>query len=148
MDTIKPLVDESQLKSNFLSSIGESIPLNLHYDDLSDTLMLLFVSPYIETIVHYLDRNVAILYREDDLEIVGLQIEGFQKEFIPKYTKLQKIWCLSDFGINDKNIWDLSIEVRERNLKVALEIIRVKENIIGRSAKAFEKVLEKADMYA
>ncbi len=144
MDAIKRLVKTMDLKTNFLSDIKEKPNLIFHYDDLSDTLILLFISPDQETIVHYLDRNVAILYRPGDLEIVGLQIEDFDSEFVPMYSDLEKVWCLSDFGINDRNVWDLTLEAEQRKLILALQIVKEKEKIIGGSAKEFERVLEYA----
>jgi len=144
MEKIKRLVESSDLKTNYLAALRNKQSLNFHYDDLSDTLMFLFTSPEEETIVHYLDRNVAILYRSNDKEIVGLQIEDFESEFIPTYSDLKEVWCLSDFGINNKNVWDLTIAAEEQKMIVALKIIKTKELLIGKPAKEFERVLQYA----
>lgn len=144
MDKIKRLMNSSELKTSYLEELPKRNTLNFHYDDLSDTLMFLFVSPEQETIVHYLDRNVALLYRPDDNEIVGLQIEDFENEFVPTFSELKKVWCLSDFGFNDKNVWDLTIAAEKQKMIVALEIVKTKESLIGKPAKEFERVLQYA----
>jgi len=142
MDKIKSLINTSQLKTNYLSSIREQNKLLFNYEKDSDILIMLFVSPEVETTVHYLDRNVAILYESKNKEIVGLQIEDFQSEFLPLYSDLQKAWCLSDFKFTDDCFWDLKLKVEERKLFVAKKIISAKQNVIGKSAKEFERVLE------
>ena len=99
MDAIKRLVSTDALKTNFLSQMaGKRTPLFLHYDEEADTLMLILGSPNVETVVHYVNDDVALLYTPDKLEIVGLQIEDFQSEFVPMYNSLQKVWKLSNLG--------------------------------------------------
>jgi len=144
MDEIKQLVKTNQLKTSFLSSLPAGSKLFFHFDDLSDTLMLMFVPLETQTIVHYLDRYVSILYTPNKYEIVGLQIEDFDKEFVPMYSELQKEWCLSHFGISDSNVWDLTLQAKEKQLKVAMGIVKAKEKVIGQPAEIFEKALEYA----
>ena len=143
MANIKRLVESNQLKTSYLSKIQHKGSFFFNFDDQSDILMLLFVSPKTKTIVHYVDRYVSILYTPDDFEIVGLQIEDFQSDFIPLYSELQKAWCLSNFVVNNENIWDLTLRVEERKLNVALQVIRAKHKVIGKPAKEFERVLER-----
>ncbi len=144
MDKIKQLIDTNQLKTSYLSTLEQQSKLFFHYDNLSDTLMILFISPENETIVHYLDRYVAILYTPEDHEIVGLQIEDFQSDFIPMYSELQRAWCLRDFVVDNENVWDLTIKIEEQQHIIALEIIKAKQTVIGKSAEEFERVLEYA----
>lgn len=144
MDKIKRLVDTNQLKTSYLSNIQRKSSPFFHYDNQSDTLMLLFISPENETIVHYVDRHVAILYTPENYEIVGLQIEDFQSDFMPMYSDLQKAWSLSDFIVNNENVWDLTLIIEERKLKIALEIIKAGQKAIGKPAEEFERVLEYA----
>ncbi len=103
--------------------------------------MLLVTSPEIETVVHYIDRNVAVLYTPDNLEIVGLQIEDFESEFIPMYSSLQKIWSLRDTEIVRGNVWDLTVAVEEKKIKVALEVVKATKSVLGNPATELEKVL-------
>lgn len=144
MDKIKQLINTDQLNTSYLSTLGPQSKLFFHFDESSDILMLLFVPPEKETIVHYLDRYVAILYTPENNEIVGIQIEDFQSDFVPMYSDLQKAWCLSNFVVGDENIWDLTIEIEERKHVVALEVIKAKQSIIGKPAEEFERVLEYA----
>ncbi|HOJ02294.1 MAG TPA: hypothetical protein PLL88_11835 [Anaerolineaceae bacterium] len=140
MDKIKQLVQTSQLKTNYLSNCHQS-KIFFHYDDLSDTFMLLFVPPDKETIVHYLDKYVAILYTPNDYEIVGLQVDYFQSDFIPMYEDLQREWCLSDFVVKDESFWDLTLSVESKKISIALGIIKAKQEVIGKPAEEFEKTL-------
>ena len=135
MDKIKQLVKTSQLKTNYLSNYHQN-KIFFHYDDLSDTFMLLFISPDTETIVHYLDKYVAILYTPEDYEIVGLQVDYFQSDFIPMYEDLQR-----EFVVKNENFWDLTLSVESQKVSIALEIIKAKHNVIGKSADKFKKAL-------
>ena len=144
MDKVRSLVNTNELKSDYLANLDYKINPIFHYDDLSDTFMFLFLPPDEETVVHPLDRHVALLYTPKDKEIVGFQIEDFESEFILMYNDLKNAWCLSDFDFEktNKNNWDLVLEAQKRNLKVALSILKMKEKLIGAAVKDFERVLE------
>jgi uncharacterized protein YuzE len=144
MDAIKRLVATESLKTTFLSQlIGKRTPpLFINYDEDADTFMLLLDSPNTETIVHYVNDDVALLYTPEQLEIVGLQIEDFQSEFVPTYNALQKVWRLSDSGIKRGNVWDLTLATQGRQLKVAIEVVKAAQPFIGSPAKQIGKVLE------
>ena len=145
MDAIKRLVATESLKTTFLSRLaGKRAPLFLHYDDEADTLILLLESPNVETTVHYVNDDVALLYTPDKLEIVGLQIEDFQSEFVPMYSSLQKVWRLSDSEVKRGNVWDLTLATQGRQLNVALEVVRAAQPVIGPPAKQLERALEYA----
>ena len=106
--------------------------------------MLMVAPQETETVVHYVDRNVAVLYTPDDLEIVGLQIEDFESEFVPLYSSLKKTWRLRDTEIKRGNVWDLTLAVEEKKIRVAIEVVKATQPILGHSADALEKVLEYA----
>jgi hypothetical protein len=142
MDAIKRLVATSSLKTSFLARVSERKPqLFLNYNDESDILMLMVAPQDTETVVHYIDHNVAVLYTPDDLEIVGLQIEDFESEFVPLYNSLKKTWRLRDTGIKRGSVWDLTLAVEEKKLKVAIEVVKAAHPILGRPADELEKVL-------
>jgi uncharacterized protein YuzE len=143
---INRLVETSSLKTTFLTKFaGRKVPLFFQYDDKADTLMLLFVPPTTETIVHYVNDDVAILYTPDKLEIVGLQIEDFESEFVPMFSALQKVWKLSDsIPIARGNVWDFTLAVERKQLNVANEVVKAARPVIGAPAKQIEKVLEVA----
>lgn len=143
MDTIQQLISTSELKTSYLETlINKRPPLFLHYDKESDILLLLLVSPEIETIVHYIDRHVAVLYTTDELEIVGLQIEDFESEFVPMYGSLKKAWSIRNTEIKTGNVWDFSLAVQEKKIKVAVEVTKAVQPIIGLPALEIEKALE------
>ncbi len=146
MDAIKRLVPTQALKTSLLSKMVERkrSPFFFHYDEETDVFMLLLAGPDTETVVHYVDENVAILYIHDNYEIIGLQIEDFVNKFMPKFNSLQKAWKLSDVGIRNDNLWDLTLAVEERKVTVALEVIKAAEPLIGQPAQLLERALEYA----
>jgi hypothetical protein len=143
MDAIKPLIDTTSLKTSFLAKIAfRKAQLFLNYEKESDILMLLVISPDTETVVHYIDRHVAVLYTPDDLEIVGLQVEDFESEFVPMYSSLKKAWSIRDTKIRRENVLDLSLAVEEKKVRMAIEVIKATQPIIGSPANKLEKALE------
>lgn len=147
MDAVKRLVSTNSLKTTLLSKLPQgkrTPPLFFNYDKEIDTFMLLVVSPEQETVVHYVDEYVALLYIPETYEVVGLQIEDFQSQFIPKYNSLEEAWKLSNTKVKRGNVWDLTLAIEEKKLTVALEVIKATEAIVGRPAKALERALSYA----
>ena len=146
MDAVKRLVPTKSLKTSLLSSMVQRkrSPLFFHYDEETDVFMLLLADPNTETVVHFVDEHVAILYIPDSYEIVGLQIDDFVNIFMPKFNALQKAWKLSDVGVRNGNLWDLTLAVEERKVTVALEVIKAAEPLIGQTAQWIERALEYA----
>lgn len=104
--------------------------------------MLLFVPPDTETIVHYLDDHVGVLYLPDSLEIVGLQIENFERSFLPRYQNLQDVWHMMDRGVQPSNVWDLTLAVEKKKVMVAIEVIKASEPTLGEPAEEMVRVLK------
>lgn len=146
MDAVKRLVPTKALKTSLLTNMVQRkrSPLFFHYDEETDVFMLLLADPETETVVHNVDENVAILYIPDNYEIVGLQIDDFVNTFMPKFNSLQKAWKLSEVGIRNGNLWDLTLAVEEQKVTVALEVIKAAEPLLGRPAHLLERVLEYA----
>lgn len=143
MAVVKSLVSINELKCNLLMDLakGEKQKDFMYYDEDLDELILLAADPRIETVVHYIENepNVAIIYQADTLEIVGLQIEDFEKVFLPKYSKVEKAWRLSDC-VQVENLWDMTVIVDQRKPRVAKEIARASIPILGEPARRLEKV--------
>jgi len=77
------LVDTASLKTTKLAKYVEQGQFTfMRYDAYSDNLMLTFVPNTIETVVHYIDDHVALLYRPDTKEVVGFQVEAFLHSFV------------------------------------------------------------------
>lgn len=100
------------LKANKLATIvrdhgqGRS-----RYDNFDDTLIVLFVDPNEETVARYVDQNVALLYEPDTLEIVGFQIEGFNRSYAKAAAaeRRERRFRLSDFEVQRDPSFDLSV---------------------------------------
>ena len=130
-DHVPKLVNTTDLKAEYLNRIAqkkERAPLLLRYDSLSDTLILLLISPKIETVVHHIDKYGSLLYRPDTMDIVGIQIEDFEHSFLPKHDEVRRVWRFRK-TIDEwpENIVDLEIIVQKMKPKMAREIVRAAE---------------------
>lgn len=88
-------------------------PEDFFYNKELDALSLRIIPREEETIVHYIDEHVALLYQPGDCEIVGIRIEGFESSFLPKYTDLQKDWRLSANCEGLEDFGDMLITVKK-----------------------------------
>jgi hypothetical protein len=129
------LVETKELKTDYWEELVKQkgtkpIP---QYDDLLDTLYIYF-SPS-ETgriITHFLDANVALLYRYADKEIIGMRIDAFEKDFLPTVLET-KVWRLSSVGAELNGLCDIVFVVeRVKNRRLP--------NRINHEIKALEPV--------
>lgn len=79
---IKQLVKTASLTLPFLPC-----NVSLRYDSESD---MLIAAPATESIVHYVDERLALLYDPDTLEVVGFQIEALCHSFLKMKQNDQK----------------------------------------------------------
>ncbi|MCJ7623955.1 MAG: hypothetical protein MUO76_10665 [Anaerolineaceae bacterium] len=132
---MKRLKNTKELKWNRLSSLGavlQPIPF-VSYDNVFDALMLLMVGPEVETVVHYLDDLVALLYQPETMEVVGIQVESFRKRFLQKYVEVNKAWRLSDVSTEDiDDFGDIYLVFEQKKPAVAREVIRVAEGLLSK----------------
>jgi hypothetical protein len=140
MAEIERLRETSELKTTRWRNImKEGEPSSyIKYDNRVDALCLLFVPPDTPTIVHYIDDHVALLYTPDDMEIVGVRIEDFERGFMNKYSNLQQAWRLSD-KCNIEDFGDLiiatrrfEIEKRKVEKKLSRELSHITHEIAGK----------------
>jgi hypothetical protein len=140
------LVDTKQLKTTLLrkSAAQRTLQLIVDYDKHFDALYIRFLAPdpNIDTVVHYIDEHVAFLYRADDMEIVGLQVEDFEFSFLPSHDNVMRVWKASDAGITFEDLGDMMLEVGRRKPEVAREVVRATEDVLG------EPGIELAEMLA
>ena len=142
---LKSFFHPSKLRTDYLAAQSGQRKLFFFYDDVADDLMLMMANPDTETVVHYVDNHVGLLFDPTSLEIVGLQIEAFTHSFIPQYASLQKVWKLSDCkDIDMANVGELTFAIQEKQFDVAMEIVKVAEPILGNSAKPMARALEYA----
>lgn len=143
MAIVQPLINLSELKTGYLKANKEMLkrPL-IHFDKDLDELMILFVLPKVETVVHYVDEFVALLYKPDDFEIVGIQIDDFETEFLPKYAGVAKAWKLSDKCKELNDIWDFELTANRIKPLFVKEILKASKLMIGKPAEEFVRVFE------
>jgi hypothetical protein len=145
MAGIEPLVSLKQLKTKYLKQFSSELhPIVVKYDPDFDALMILLASPEVETVVHYLDEHVGLIYRADSYEIVGLQVEDFEHSFLPQHDALRKVWRLSDACEELEDMGDLILAVEQRKPEVAREVARATERTLGKPGEALIKALEHA----
>ena len=97
------------------------------YDKEFDALMLMFLNPEeSDAVVYYVDDYVALLYNPENKEIVGIQIESFQKSFLRRHKNVAKVWqfrkAISEEAPED--FGDLIIEFEKRKPELAREVIK------------------------
>lgn len=133
MAGLEHLTFTSELKTSLLKSLAQKnqIQLLLKYDREFDALMLLWVSPDIESIVHYIDDQVALLYQSETKEIVGMQIEDFEHSFLPRHDTVQRVWRLSEADAKIEDLGDLIFAIERKKPGVAREIFKATEDLLG-----------------
>jgi hypothetical protein len=132
MAEIKRLVETDQLKTGRLTAAAQrGEPLYFHYNRRSDNLMLLIVPRTIETVVHYIDDHIALLYEPDTLEVVGFQVEALQHSFLPNNPDFRNAWLFSESGEKVQDLQDLSLIFERKKREVARELIHTAENMLG-----------------
>ena len=143
----KVLVQTNALKTNLLKRGGR---VYAFYSKSDDIFIMQIIPPQSETIVHFLDdENVSLIYEAASKEIVGIQIEAFQSNFLPKHSTLEAVWNvkikIQDFG-------ELLVSVDDRQPVVAREVFKasmpaIKQND-SRLAQIFQKSFHDAESYA
>jgi hypothetical protein len=99
----------------------EGKPMPLHYDEAIDTLFVYFSPEEKERIItHFVDENVAFLYRYSDKQIVGMRIEYFKEDFLPKAAE-NKGWTLSSTGEELDGISDLRFMIEIKVVKTSVK---------------------------
>lgn len=134
MANLQPLKTAGDLNWNYLVDKRNTSNSLVRYDDRADSFMLLFVPPEQETVVFYADRHVGLLINPETMEVVGLQIEAFKKRFLLDHDSLEREWRLSETGLDLKDFGDLLLRFEYRKRRVAREVIRATENVIGEPA--------------
>jgi hypothetical protein len=145
---IKTLIPLSEFKFDFLKRVskGKENQLRVRYDELSDTLILLLVPPSVETVVHHVDKYVALLFLPDTLDIVGLQIDDFEYGFLPRHADVGRVWRLRESGAElPKDFGDIVLMVKRAQPEVIREIMRATQPALeqlGESAESLKEAME------
>lgn len=143
MDEIKQLVSTENLRTTLIENLAKEgrQSVFVKYDSAFDALIVLVVSPEFETIVHYVNDHVALLYLPDTHEIVGLQIEDFEHSFVPQHEAVSRLWRLRDAGIKLENFGDMILAVERIKPAVAREVVKATEDVIGEPAAELAALL-------
>ena len=128
--TVERLVETASLRTSQLKTQIEYATPSMHYNSDSDILMLMYVPPSVETVVHYIDEHVALLYDPETHQVVGFQIEAFQRSFLPQHTSVESAWKLGDLGQELQDLGDLSAAFNDRKSEIARELVNVTEHLI------------------
>jgi len=136
MDTIERLINTDDLKtSRLIRNLEREQGKFMYYDPVSDILLLTIVPPTTESVVHYLDDHVALLYEPESLEVVGFQVEAFEHSFMPEHETLRAVWRLSDANVTLENIGDLIMVFERKKQIVAQELKNITRNLLSGSSR-------------
>ncbi len=122
----------------------------VYYDQENDTLLIQVIPPQNEIIIHFLDdENVALLYEAKSKEIVGIQVEEFQKSFIPKHAGLKDFWTMS---LQIKDVGELLVAGETNRAKIAEEVVKASKSVIQNKnekiANVFTQSFSHSNYYA
>jgi hypothetical protein len=92
MADIAPLVKTEELNWSKLKEIWDQHldPKYINLDEELDELVLLYVEPGIQTFVHYVESDVALICTAEELDVVGFQIEGFRRSFLQNHRDVTR----------------------------------------------------------
>lgn len=129
MAMIESLLHTNELKTDLFNKLPQSrglTDISIRYYHEFDALIMLIVPFDVETVVHYVDEHVALLYIADTYEIVGIQIEDWEHSFLPAHDNVKRVWKLSDSVDKDtiENLFELSLTVEKRKTHLAREVVR------------------------
>jgi hypothetical protein len=145
MADLEHLISTNKLKTNRLKTFGSGKHwLYVKYDAVFDALVMLFVPPETEVVVHYVDDYVGLLYTPDDLEIVGLQVEAFEHSFLAAHDSVNRAWRLRDSCEELKDVGDIILAFEKRTPQVAQEVTRVTAKRLGKPGKILAEAVQHA----
>lgn len=93
------LVQTKELRTNYWKELANKKSNQvIRYDEDLDMLFIYFSGKEKDRIItHFVDDNVAFLYRYSDKEIIGMRIDEFRNEFLGRCS-IPQCWKLSDSG--------------------------------------------------
>jgi hypothetical protein len=144
MADFKQLISANDLKTDRLSQAGKSSvqrPFSIRYHDRLDALIVFLVPSEHDAVVFYLDEHVGLLCDSETLEIVGLQVEAFERSFLPKYAGLSRAWRLSDQGTEFENFGQLTLRVQSMEPDVAREVVEASKPFLGQLGQRGEDLI-------
>jgi len=128
MANLDVIIKTNELKTNLL----KRDPKDVKYDKDFDALRIYFEDSVKRFVVHYLDDYVAVLFSPETKEIIGIQVEAFDKVFIRKHSDLESAWILSKNceEHNLENIGDMMFFAQRRYKKINEEVKEIAESLL------------------
>jgi hypothetical protein len=113
---------------------------SIQYDEYVDMLVVYVVPPGLaDTVVHYVDEFVGLIFTPENMEVVGFQVEAFKRGFLPTHASVSKSWKLSESGIKlgeDPELVDLMMFVEQRKVDVVRAVAKsVDDDLFGRARR-------------
>jgi hypothetical protein len=126
MADLPQLVTIQQLKSTLIRKLmaQQTTQTSLFYDDSFDALIVRYVPRDQRTVVFHVDDHVAFLVLPDSLEIVGFQIEDFERGFLPSHNAVMRLWQLRETDQPIESVGDLIITATRLTPRVVREVVR------------------------
>jgi len=143
MAYLPPLVQLSELKTTLIRNLvaHHQEQMSLFYDDSFDTLIVRFVPRDQHTVVYNVDDNVAFLVLAESLEIVGFQIEDFERQFLPNHDAALRLWQLRETGEPLESVNDLIITASRLTPRVVCEVARAAQEGLDKPASELLEAL-------
>lgn len=137
METIERLLSTKDLKTSLLlDNLEKAKTKFMYYDPISDILFLSIVPPNVETVVHYIDSYVGLLYEPDSLEVVGFQVEAFEHCFMPMHDEVKAVWRLSGTDVGLADIGEIIMVFERKKEAIAKELKSITERLLGGEANS------------
>ncbi len=91
MAEIKPLIDREEIKTNIMGKSFSDLPHEFYavYDEINDEFIIKVIEPERFVSTYHITDNIAVLVDPESLEVVGVQLFNFQKEYVPNTAQLE-----------------------------------------------------------
>lgn len=101
METLKPLIDQQDIKTDFIKRMVQENPRGgeVYYDQRLDTMVILYVPRETPTFVYYVNDGLALLCHMDTKEVVGFHVEAFTRSYLPQQTNAELVRSHAPFRV-------------------------------------------------
>ena len=141
---IRYLVNTISLRNNLLKKHKKHGGIiYVRFDKEFDAIFLMIVPPDVETVVHYMDENIGLLYEANKREVVGIQIEGFVKSFLPKHRELFRDWNLTNRGV-PQDLGETIVAMNEIKPKVVNAVFEASKPSIYQESADLTRALQES----
>jgi len=75
---------------------------------------------------------MGLLYDPETYEVVGFQIEAFEKEFIHEHANVGNVWKLRGDDLQLKDFGELAIHIGALKPKIVREVVAASQDVFQR----------------